>query len=127
MTSVNETLFKKCLEMLAKNVGGQVSTTFSDYYGKEMSSWNGNKIIAAIKTPQVPRGIGMIVRDGKLEFVGDNYGVTTAYSKLKFQIESIYETTYRQLGLIQSLSEMGYEVDVQKLSLGHLIKGIKSE
>lgn len=123
LTVINRDLLKKCLELIAKRFGGKVSATFSDYYGKEVSSWMGEKIVGAIKTPSVPRGIGMIIRNGRLEFVGDNYGVVKAYIALIAEIESIY----RKLGLILALSQEGYEVDIQEIAIGTLISGVKNE
>lgn len=128
LTSVNETLLKKCLEILAQKLKGKIAPTFSDYSGNEISEWMGDKIIAAIKTSEVPRGIGIILKGGKLQFIGDGYGVSSAYNKLKFQIESTYESTYRQLGAIFVLSEMGYMVETpQRIGSKTLIKAEKNE
>ena len=123
LSSINKELLMKTLEIVAKKLGGRVSPTVTDYNGRELSHWNGEKIIASLKTPSVQRGVGLIVKNGIVTFVGDDYGVQKAYGELKNEIE----LTYRKLGLILALNEEGFDTQVTDINSRTLIMGEKDE
>ena len=123
LTSINKELLMKALEIVAKKLGGRVSPTVTDYNSRELSHWEGDKIIASVKTDAVKRGVGLIVKNGVVKFVGDDYGVQKAYGELKNEIES----TYKKLALILALSEEGFDTQVADINIGTLITGVKDE
>src|SRR3989338_6820155 len=105
---VNHDLLKQALEIVAKKLGGKVTSSIEDYYGKTLTEWNGSPIIAGIQTPSVNRGIGVTMKNGTVQFVGDSYGCESKFRELRSEIE----VTYKKLALAKALKECGYEVDV---------------
>jgi len=116
---VNENLLKQALEIVAKKFGGQVVDSIKDYYGKNLTSWDGSPITAGIQTPSVKRGIGITMKNGILQFVGDNYGCENKFSELRKEIE----LTYKKLALAKALKESGYEIEVAANAAGTIFQG----
>lgn len=122
LNAVNNELLKTTLNLVAKKHGGKVSRTISDFYGKELDEWNGSKMLGAVKTSTVKRGVGLIMKNGQLHFVGDSYGAESHFAQLRQDIES----TYTKLALIAALSQEGFEVNIETVDLGTLIQGVAS-
>lgn len=118
---VNENLLKQALEIVAQKFGGKVTTSVQDYYGQNLTQWNGSPVLAGIQTPSVKRGIGITMKNGTLQFVGDSYGCESKFSELRAEIE----LTYKKLALAKALRESGYEIEVAANVAGTIFQGSK--
>ena len=116
---VDQDLFQQALKIVAEKFGGTVEKSIKDYYGKELTEWEGAPIIGAIKTPAVKRGLGFIMKNGKLQCVGDSYGCESQYKALQKEVER----TYRALALARALTETSWEIsDIETQSTGTIFK-----
>lgn len=107
--NVNIDLIKKALEALALEDNLELRNYVKDYYGKQLTSWEGMKIIGALFHDKLlPRGIGVAIdKDGRLTFVGDSFG-SSAFKKIQSRIEQ----TYKLVALVTALQDMGYEISM---------------
>ena len=116
---VNQDLLKQALEIVAQKLGGQVTDSIQDYYGKNIRDWDGSAILHGIKTPNVKRGIGVSMKNGILQFVGDGYGYESKFRELRSEIE----LTYKKLALAKALKESGYDFEVAANAVGTIFQG----
>lgn len=116
---VNESLLKQALGIVAQKFGGIITTFVQDYYGKNLTQWDSSSVIAGIQTPSVKRGIGITMKNGTLQFVGDSYGCENKFRELRSEIE----LTYKKLALAKALKESGYEVEVAANAAGIIFQG----
>ncbi|MBI2449956.1 MAG: hypothetical protein HYV47_00295 [Candidatus Nealsonbacteria bacterium] len=107
---VNTDILKKTLEILAlEETGIEIRDYIEDYYGKKHSSWEGNKIIGAIFSRQLQKGVGVSVdKQGHLVFISHELG--PAFEKIKARIEHIYKV----VALAIALQNMGYEIQADE-------------
>jgi hypothetical protein len=120
LENVDVGLFKIALDLVAEEFQGSASDTIKDYYGRDIRDSEGETLIGAVKTANVNRGIGAMIKDGKLQFIGDKWGYEKAYS----QLQKLIETTYTKLAVIKAFKNMGYNAELETLSDGSvLIKG----
>jgi len=107
LTKVDLVILKKVLDFLAKKLNGKVVDKIKDYYGNEVKEWEGKKLIGAITTPNVPKGIGIIANDDNtISFVGDSYRCSQDFNELRKNIEF----TYKQMALVIKMVEKGARV-----------------
>lgn len=122
LENINENLFKKACEIVAKRHGGEVVDYFEDYYGKKFKNHKGFPVICAVKTPVIKRGIGAILKNGKLQFVGDSYGYESKYEKIQKEIEK----TYIDLCIAIALNETSWDIaNIFDLEIGKVFDGEK--
>ena len=107
---VNIDILKKALEILAlKETDLEIRNYIEDYYGKKHSSWEGNKIIGAIFSRQLQKGVGVSVnKQGHLVLVSHELG--SAFEKIKAGIEHVYKV----VALVIVLQNMGYEIQTDE-------------
>lgn len=121
LCQVNSELINQTLEIVAEQLGGEKTNSITDYYGKELTEWNGARIINGIKTRAAKRGVGITIKNGVLQFVGDDYGCTKGFAELKEEIE----LTYKKLALARALQELDYEIDIESHAIGTIFHGSK--
>jgi hypothetical protein len=99
-----ETLRQAC-QIVADNHGGEVTSHYLNYSGQRCTP--GTNI--ALILPDMFRGIGLQLakQTGKLEFVGDSWGVKPLYQQVQSEIVQAYTT----LATMKVLQEMGYVVN----------------
>ena len=115
----NQDLLKQVLEIVAQKLGGKVTNSIQDYYGKNLTEWDGSQVIAGIQTPSVNRGIGITMKNGTMQFVGDSYGCESKFRELRTEIE----LTYKKLALAKALKESGYEIEIAANAAGTIFQG----
>lgn len=119
---VNVDILKMALEVIAKEEGIEVGKSVKKYSGSSCTSWEGMEIIGSLTINALPRGIGVAVdKQGKLHFIGDSYNCETAYNKLKERIE----TRYKDVSMILTLQELGYEVETTEKDGTAIFVGVK--
>ena len=102
----NQQLLKATVEAIAKELGGQVTTSVRDYYGNAMN------VVAGIVNNVFPRGVGVKVNErGEVEVVGDFWGVPKAEVQRFQQLLTQY---YTAMAVQQALSALGYRVEVRE-------------
>ena len=98
---VNEKILEKALNYLARKMNGLVAgAKIRNYGGNELSEWQGKKILAAISTDAVPRGIGVAFDNGRIVLVGDGYGHNQAFNELRGVLEKKIQFVYKQMAVI---------------------------
>jgi len=102
----NIELLKQAVEQLAKELNGEIVTEIRDFAGNVRTDF-----LMAVKTPQLYRGVGIQVTErGEVKLVGDFWRVE--YAAKVFEKNLV--KTYTTLALSQTLSQMGYRLNVQK-------------
>jgi len=102
----NAQLLKRAVELIAKELGGQVTTTIKDYYGNTMN------VVAGVVNDVFKRGIGVKVNErGEVEVVGDFWGISKSEVQRFQQLLTQY---YTAIAVQQALSALGYRVEAQK-------------
>ena len=108
ITAVDTDTLAATLRYVAKLQNVEMTDYIKNYNGGTQKEWKGNKVLGALIAKDVPRGIGVSVdSNGKMIFIGDDYGYTTGYAKLKTAIEQ----GYREIAIAVTLKEMGYAVE----------------
>jgi len=107
---VNIDILKKALEVLAlEETDLEIRYYIEDWYGKKHTSWEGDKIIGAIFSKELQKGVGVSVdKQGHLIFVSHDRG--PALEKVKAKAEQ----TYKVVTLVIALQNMGYEVQADE-------------
>ncbi len=123
LVGIDTDLCRKAMEVLAKKFGGEVSTTVdASHEGLNMSSWKGRKIVAAVRTRNLPSGLGVIREaDGKPSLVADPYGRAREVDLLKAE----FLKTYRTLAIAVAMKGLGYDVLASASGGTTVIKGEK--
>lgn len=104
--NVNIDILKKVLEVLGLE-GLEIRDHIKDYYHASHTSWGGNKIIGAIFTKDLARGVGVSVdKQGHLIFVSHESGA--AFEEIKSKVEK----TYKLIEFITEIQQMGYGVSI---------------
>jgi hypothetical protein len=93
---------KQILECTLKQIG-QITDYVEDYYGNKV------KVDIAVKTKELPRGVGFNIKKG-LEVVGDPYGVAEAFNNVKEQVIQMYTSNI----IANAVARMGYLIQVAK-------------
>jgi hypothetical protein len=112
----NLTLLKRAVEMVAEELGGQLTTTIHDYFGRTM------ECAAAIKNGAFKRGIGVRVNEkGEVEIAGDFWGVPKQEVE---RFQQLLVRNYTALALTQALGALGYQVQIQKVQDKIFVRGV---
>jgi hypothetical protein len=102
--------------MVAEELGGQVTTTIHDYYGRTM------ECAAALKNSTFKRGVGVRVNEkGGVEIVGDFWDVPRSEVE---RFQQLLVRNYTALALTQALSALGYQVQVQRIQDKVFVRGV---
>jgi len=112
----NVALLKKAVELIAKEIGGEVVSRINDYYGRAM------ECVAGIKSADFPRGIGVRINSsGEVEVVGDFWKVRPD------AVESFQKSLvqyYTALAMQTALQALGYQVQLNKVQEKIHIRGV---
>jgi hypothetical protein len=112
----NLALLKKAVETVAEELGGEVTTTIRDYYGRTM------ECVAALKNGTFKRGVGVRVNErGEVEVVGDFWGVPRSEVE---RFQQLLVRNYTALALQTALAQLGYQVQVQKVQDKIFVRGV---
>lgn len=105
---INTDILNKALEVLSLEENDlEIRNYIEDYYGNKHSVWQDNKIIGAIFSRELRKGVGVSIdKQGHLIFASHDRG--PALEKVKAGVEQ----TYKLIALINALQEMGYEVSM---------------
>lgn len=143
LTKVDPELLKKAMELVARNRGGKVTATVDSVDERDnVSQWHGKKIFSAIRTKDLPQGVGIILdNNGKPTYAYDklyvaekttNFVRNATFHKLAKQsedemnaIKAEVEKTYKTLAVAVALNKMGYSVNTQSGDRATLITGEK--
>jgi len=110
-------LIKKAIEIIAKETNGEVVNSVRDYYGNTRSD-----IILGIKNSTFFRGIGVKVNEkGEVEIVGDFWNIPQSEVE---KFKQLLVQNYTTLAIQQSLVQMGYQVQVQKVQDKVYVRGV---
>ncbi|MBI5327032.1 MAG: hypothetical protein HZB80_01900 [Deltaproteobacteria bacterium] len=104
ITNVDQPLLLQVMNYAAGLLGGKVTDRVSEYNNRA-----DKKVLAAITTPKLKSGIGVEIINGKLMFVGDNYGKQEEFNRVKNKILD----TYYGSALAKTLPSMGFKVAVK--------------
>lgn len=102
LKGVQRPLLKRALERLARRMDGQLVNAIEDYYGRTRTDFD-----YAIKTPKLYRGVGVRVRNGEVELIGDVWGYKQAYDN--FMDALVME--YTAVAIEDAMAEMGMQVE----------------
>lgn len=103
----NAEILKLAVMQIAQQSGGRIVST-KDVYGLYRETAEG--IIIAIRTPELPMGVAVRIKNGEVEILGDFYG--RERERRKFENELV--KTYTSMAIAKVLQAMGYSVNVQK-------------
>ena len=110
-------LLKQSVEAIAKEVGGKIVSEIRDYYGNVRSD-----CIIAMKSDIFHRGIGIKLNEkGEVEIIGDFWGVSQREVE---KFKQLLVQNYTTLAIQQSLLQMGYQVQSQKVKDKVYIRGV---
>jgi len=110
-------LLKQSVEAIAKEVNGTIVNEIRDYYGNVRSDF-----IIAMKSDVFYRGIGVKVNEkGEVELIGDFWGVS---QKEVEKFKQLLVQNYTALAIQQSLMQLGYQVQSQKVQDKVYIRGV---
>jgi len=110
-------LLKEAVKGIAKETGGQIVSEINDYYGRVRSDF-----IIAIKNSTFHRGIGInINQNGEVEIVGDFWNIPQREVE---KFKQLLIQNYTTLAIQQSLMQLGYQVQTQKVQDKVYIRGI---
>jgi len=99
-------LLKRVVEEIAKEFSADIVSTIRDFYGNALD------VVIGIRNDVFRRGIGVRVNEkGEIEIVGDFYRVPMSEIERFKQLLTQY---YTALALTQSLTQLGYSVQMQK-------------
>lgn len=108
ITAVDAEVLAATLRYVARLQNAEVTSYIKNYSNGNETEWQGKTVLGALIAKDVPRGIGVSVdSSGKMIFIGDEYGYTTGYTRLKTAIEQ----GYREIAIAMTLAEMGYVVE----------------
>ena len=112
----NIALLRRAVELVAKELGGEVVTEVRDFYGRTMGC------LVGLVNDTFHRGIGVrLGSGGEVEVVGDFYGVPVE-ARVRFQ--ELLVRNYAALATQAALARLGYSVQVQKAQERIYIRGV---
>jgi len=99
-------LLKHVVEQIARELNAEVVNTIKDYRGNTLS------VLIGVRSSIFHRGLGVTVNSkGEVEIVGDFYRVPMSEIERFKQLLTQY---YTALALTQSLTQLGYSIQMQK-------------
>jgi hypothetical protein len=112
----NITLLKKTIELIAKELNGQVVSRIYDYYGRTMD------VVVGLLSKTFHRGVGVKINNsGEVEIVGDFYGVP--YSAIE-RFQQLLIQNYTALAMQTALAQLGYQVQATKVQDKIYVRGV---
>jgi hypothetical protein len=110
-------LLKQSVEAIAKEVGGKIVSEIRDYYGNVRSD-----CIIAMKSDVFHRGIGIKINEkGEVELIGDFWAIP---QKEVEKFKQLLVQNYTTLAIQQSLMQLGYQVQTQKVQDKIYVRGV---
>lgn len=105
-------LLRQAVGLVAdQHEGGEIRTYYLDYYERE------HRVSLAIATAEMYRGIGIVVKEKKLTFVGDGFGYEELYEQVQQQIVQVYVS----LATMQALQALGYQTTAEDTEQGRVV------
>jgi hypothetical protein len=112
ITSPDRVLLRQAVEVVANQLaGGKVRDYYLTYRRQR------RKATLAIADDTMYRGMAIQVNEGKLAFVGDNYGCEEHYEEVQQQIVQ----TYVSLATMRALEALGYQTSVEDGQAGQVV------
>ena len=122
LKGVDRDLLKKALDVIAKKFHGKIGSTVYSMYEKDVSEWDGKKILASIKTKELPDGLGLALdKNNNLTFVGESAHNSSARKEVIQEIEYVYKI----LAHSKVLGDLGYSIQPTSTESGTLLEGEK--
>lgn len=120
LKGVNLDLLKSAFEAVAAKHEVKLSKSITDYYGNQVTTWDGSKIVAAIKTDQIPQGVAVVL-DAKNNpsFVA----LTDQGRKAVTDLQKEVENAYKALATVIALQQLGYRVNSKRVDGGIVSEG----
>jgi hypothetical protein len=110
-------LLKEAVKAIANETNGQIVSEINDYYGRVMSDF-----IIAMKNDVFHRGIGVKVNEkGEVELIGDFWNIPRSEVE---KFKQLLVQNYTTLAIQQSLAQLGYQVQTQKIQDKVYVRGI---
>ena len=105
-------LLRQATELVAsQHEGGEIRTYYLDYYERE------HRVSLAIATAEMHRGMGIVVKEKKLTFIGDGWGCEELFQQVQGQIVQ----SYVGLATMQALQALGYQTSVEDGDQGRIV------
>jgi hypothetical protein len=112
----NTALLKRAVELVAKELGGEVVSEVRDFYGRTMDC------IVGLVNDTFRRGIGVRLGSaGEVELVGDFWGVPSSAVE---RFKRLLVQNYAALAMSAALASMGYQVQAQRMQERIYIRGV---
>ncbi len=113
----NETLLKKVVEQIAKDLNGQIVTEIVDFNGNVRTDF-----LIGVKTPAIHRGIGIALnKDGEVEIIGDFWRVRNEVN----QFQEMLVQGYAKEAMKLALQARGYAVQEAKQGDKVLLRAVE--
>jgi hypothetical protein len=110
-------LLRQSIEAIAKETNGQIVNEVKDYYGNVRGD-----CVIAMKNEVFHRGIGVKINDkGEVEIVGDFWGIPHREVE---KFKQLLAQNYTTLAIQQSLMQLGYQVQTQKIQDKIYVRGV---
>ena len=114
---VNQDLMKSAFDIVAKQKGGKVTDSITNYIGHDRQ-----KVDIALEYPGMERGVGMrFDANGVPSFYGDPWGKEDEWNEITNQISKSYKT----LGIMNAAKRRGFTID-QTRTMGRTIEILTS-
>lgn len=111
--NVDKDLLIEAVKLTAEELNGEITSFVSDRYGRYYKSYRGTKILIAIKTKEVPYGVGIGLEGKKLVFIGDDEDLS------EFErICDLIKRKYLELAVLIALKKRGYSIKTRKIEEG---------
>lgn len=105
LANVSPEMLKQVVEQLCKEHGGEMVTAIQDAYGKSQ------RVELGFKCHSMPWGVAFEVEKGEVQIKGDFW----RHYDFQAQIQQELTQTYTAQAHVQSLRQMGYQVQTQKV------------
>jgi molybdopterin converting factor small subunit len=110
-------LLKKTVEVIAKEVNGEVINSVRDYYGNVRADF-----IIGVKNNTFHRGVGVKINErGEVELIGDFWGIPNSEVE---RFKQLLVQNYTTLAIQESLIQLGYNVQTQKVQDKIYVRGV---
>jgi hypothetical protein len=110
-------LLKEAVKGIAKETNGQIVSEIRDYYGRVTSDF-----VIAMKNEVFHRGIAVKINEkGEVEIIGDFWGIPQREVE---KFKQLLVQNYTVLAIQQSLMQMGYQVQSQKVQDKIYVRGV---
>jgi hypothetical protein len=112
----NVALLKRAVELIAKELNGQVVSQVRDYYHRTMD------VAVGMVNDDFRRGVGVKVNErGEVEVAGDFWNVPRSAVE---RFQQLLVQNYTALAMQTALAQLGYQVQAQKVQEKVYIRGV---